>query len=870
MRVNTQIGRAADQGAMDPYWATPTALLLARLDTDRSGLTQAEAARRLVTSGENRLVETETGGPLRVFVRQYESPLVLILICAALVSLAIREWAEAGIILAIILCSTVMGFAQEYRASRAVQQLRGRLALRVTALRGGTPESIDMRHVVPGDIVLLSAGNMVPADGVVIEARDFLVSQSALTGESFPVEKRVDPSQASANIADRTNAVFLGTSVRSGTARMLVLVTGPDTAYGAIAARLARAEPETAFQQGVRAFGYLLTRVMMLIVTFVFTANLLLARPILESLLFSVALAVGLTPELLPAIVSVTLSAGARRMAQKGVIVRRMSAIENLGSVDILCTDKTGTLTRGIVELGAAVDGSGAASERVFTLALTNAHLETGIANPLDEAVVATAQARGVALPSPPKIDEIPYDFERKRLTIVVDQEAGDRHMIITKGAFDTVLGCCDRLAIESGDMPLDDGARAALGAFYAAKGAEGFRVLGVATRRIAAKARYDRYDETEMVFEGFLLFHDPLKDGIVQTLREMSALGISVKIITGDNRHVARHVGEAVGLGASLLTGDDLGRMRDEALWHLAESTDIFAEVDPQQKERIVRALQSRGHTVAYLGDGINDAPALRMADVGVSVQEAVDVARESADIVLLNRDLGVLCHGVVDGRRTFANTLKYVAITTSANFGNMISMAIGTLFLPYLPLLATQILLNNFLSDFPSIAISTDTVDPETVRTAPRWDIHRIRSYMIVFGLISTVFDLITFAVLVYVFHASQGLFQSTWFVVSLLTELAVVLVLRTHRPCWKSRPGGLLVLSTVVVGVVAVALPYLGWAAGWFSLVPLPPHLLFTGLGIAAMYIATTEVAKHWFYRFERVQGAGLGAGSGVGSG
>ena len=591
---------------------------------------------------------------------------------------------------------------------------------------------------------------------------------------------------------------------------------------------------------------------MMVLVTLVLTANLLLDRPLIESLLFSVALAVGLTPELLPAIISITMAAGARRMARSGVIVRRIAAIENLGGVDILCTDKTGTLTRGVVELNAATDPEGVESSEVFRLALINAQYETGIGNPLDAAIVDAAGPRGEAAVTLPKIDEIPYDFLRKRLTIVVDIADEVEHLIVTKGAFDNVLACCSAIAVQGGEQPLDAAVRDRLSASCAARGAQGFRVLGVATRRLAPRPRYAPSDETDMVFRGFLMFFDPLKDGITDTLRDLAALGIKVKVITGDNRHVAAHVGASVGLGAALITGDELNRTRDEALWHLAETTDIFAEVDPQQKERIVGALQARGHSVAYLGDGINDAPALRRADVGISVDQAVDVARDSADIVLVDRDLGVLLQGIADGRRTFANTLKYITITTSANFGNMISMAIGTLFLPFLPLLASQILLNNFLSDFPSMAISTDEVDAEAVATAPRWDIRQIRLYMVVFGLVSTVFDLLTFGLLIWVFNAAEGTFQSAWFVISLLTELAVVLVLRTRRACWQSRPSRILWLSTLGVGVVAVALPYLGPVAGQVGLQPLPWHVLVSGLGIVALYIATTEAAKRVFYR------------------
>ena len=838
-----------------PYWSEPVVSLTTRLGSQAGGLTSDKARTALRLNGPNSIEASAHAGAARLLLRQFESPLVVILVFAAVVSIAVQEWTEATIILLIVAGSTALSFAQEYRASVALAQLRGRLGLKTAVLRNGKPVQLPVAEVVPGDVVQLSAGNLVPADGVVLEARDFLVSQAALTGESFPVEKRVGEVAADAVLAERSNVVLQGTSVRSGTASVLVVDTGKATVFGAIAGRLTGADPETDFERGIRKFGYLLTRVMMIIVTLVFAANVALARPLVDSLLFSVALAVGLTPELLPAIVSVTMSAGARRMAKRGVIVRRTAAIENLGSVDVLCTDKTGTLTRGVVELSEATDPTGAASQAVFDFALINAHLETGIQNPLDEAIVATAKAKGLPLPEPVKIDEIPYDFLRKRLTIVIDVPAEEQHHIITKGAFDEVLTCCDRVATATGPEPLGAAHRQSLIAFYAAKGNEGFRVLGLAARRIDPKPRYGAADEVAMVFEGFLLFFDPLKDGIVETLAELKALGIAVKVITGDNRHVAAHVGEAAGLGGDVLTGAALTETADEALWHLAETTDIFAEIDPQQKERIVRALQHRGHAVAYLGDGINDAPALRAADVGISVDQAVDVARESADIVMLERDLDVLRQGVVDGRRTFANTLKYISITTSANFGNMISMAIGTLFLPFLPLLASQILLNNFLSDFPSIAIATDNVDPEAVAKAPRWDLPRIQAYMVVFGLVSTVFDLLTFVVLVYVFRAQEAEFQSAWFLISLLTELAVVMVLRTRRPAWKSMPGAVLGISTVIVSVLSLALPYLGRASGWLGLVPLPWHLMVVAIVIVSAYIVATEVTKSLFYRSKR---------------
>ncbi|MCZ7594768.1 MAG: magnesium-translocating P-type ATPase [Hyphomicrobium sp.] len=836
-----------------PYWSQSQAELFAELATSGSGLAQEDAIRRVVRFGENRVAEQRSAGVAALLFRQYQSPLVLILIFGALVSLALGDWTDALLILAIVFGSTLLGFAQEYRASEALKRLRDRLALRVKVLRGGRTCTIESRKVVPGDVLLLSAGNIVPADGVVIAARDFLVSQAALTGRSFPVEKAPGLSVPDSALQQRSNAVFLGSSVRSGTARVLVTRTGRNTEFAAIAGRLADAEPVTDFERGVRRFGYMLTRIMTGIVIFVITVNLLLDRPLVASLLFAVALAVGLTPELLPAIVSVTLSAGARRMSKRGVIVRRLEAIENLGSIDVLCTDKTGTLTRGVVELTSSLDPGGSPSDLVFRYAAINSCLETGIENPLDAAIVEKARRRGVGTSDVRKVDEIPYDFLRKRLTIVVDDGKPDgTHLMLTKGAFDNVISCCKEVAGRPVGREFDAALLAELQALYEARGAEGYRVLGLASRRIQAQPAYTRADESDMTFEGFLLFFDPLKEDIQDTLTDLSRLGIGVKIITGDNRHVAEHVAKSIGLGgARILTGRQLTETNDEALWHLAETTDVFAELDPQQKERIVRALQHRGHAVGYMGDGINDAPAMHVADVAISVDQAVDVARESADIVLLQRDLNVLRVGVLDGRRTFANTFKYVAITTSANFGNMISMALGTLIVPFLPLLAKQILMNNFLSDIPAVALSTDNVDRGATQHAQRWDIGSIRRFMLVFGLMSTAFDLLTFALLLEVFDASEPLFQTTWFVVSLLTELAALLVLRTHLPVWQSRPSRLLVASAATISVIAVCLPFVDFAARGFGFVPLPAHLLLSALAIVALYAAVTEIAKRLFY-------------------
>lgn len=833
------------------YWTREAPRLLAELSSSADGLDEATAARRNTMAGKRPVGQGTVADVMRLFLRQLISPLVLILVFGAGVSAATGDRLNTTIILSIVLGSAILGFSQEYRASAAVAKLRQRLSLKATILRAGRPTEVEAARVVAGDVLLLSAGSLVPADGVVLEAKDLLVSEATLTGETFPVEKRPGTVPAETPLSGRMNCVFQGTSVRSGTARVLVLDTGAATEYGRIGAQLRILQPETDFAVGLRLFGIMLTQVMLVIVVLVLTVNVALDRPVADTLLFSVALAVGLSPELLPAIVSVTLSVGARAMARNGVIVRRLEAIENLGSMDLLCTDKTGTLTIGVAALDAAVDPDGKASARVLQLAYLNAVFETGIENPLDAAIVAAGRRAGIDTEHWHKIDEIPYDFLRRRLTIVVagtDDPAA--HLIITKGALEPVLDCCATLGSEG--IRLDAASREALLRFFRRKGAEGFRVLGLAAKRGPAKGRYHHVDETELTFLGFLLLRDPAKPDAAQTVKNLRQLGVKIKVVTGDNRFVAASLALEVGLDpAALLTGAEIAHLSDEALWHRARHTDLVAEVDPQQKERIIRVLRRSGHVVGFMGDGVNDAPALHGADIGISVEEAVDVARESADIVLLRPDLDVLRRGIEDGRRTFVNTQKYIAITLSANFGNMLSMAVASLALPFLPLLAKQILLNNFLSDFPSVAISTDRVDPEATRHPPRWKIANVRRFMLVFGSVSSLFDVLTFALLRLGFGADEMTFQTGWFVVSLLTELAVVLVLRTHRNIFDSRPGMLLLWSTVAVSLAAILIPYAGPLASLFGFVPMPANLVLSLLGIVGLYLLATEVAKRRFY-------------------
>ncbi len=838
----------------DAYWARPAGQLVEELGSALDGLSCAEATARLHSGGPN-AIGRRTGHPaLAAFLRQFRSPLVLILIFAAIVSAFVGEGSETVIIAVIVLASCALSFTQEYSASRAMEALAARIAQKASVLRDGKQMTVPVEEIVPGDIIMLSAGNLIPADGVLIEARDCNVSESALTGETFPEVKAPGVSAPDAQIGERGNAIFAGTSVRSGTARMLAVRTGEHTEFAAIAATIARRVPETGFARGIRRFGYLMTEVMLAIVILVFFANLLLERPPVDALLFSLALAVGLTPELLPAIISVTLARGARTMAAGGVIVRRLDAVENLGSMDLLCTDKTGTLTEGVIHLDASVAADGAPSQQVRLWALLNATLQTGMANPLDEAIAA-GQCDSDDLSAYAKVDEVPYDFVRKRLSVVVRQNQAGDDLLICKGAVQNVVEACSSIFAGADARPLDEDGVKAIDDRVRSWSMEGYRVLAVAVRHLPREASHGREDEADLCFAGFLLFLDPPKAGMAATLKAFATRGIQLKMISGDNRYVAMHLAETIGLPRRrVLTGGDLARLTKEALLARVARTDIFAEIDPNQKERIIAALRRRGHVVGYLGDGINDAPALHEADIGISVDSAVDVAREAADMILLQRDLGVVLRGVDDGRATFANTMKYIAITTSANFGNMISMAIASLFLPFLPLLAPQILLNNLLSDVPSLAIATDNVDAEQTKTPRHWDIGYVRRFMVAFGLVSSVFDVVTFGFLILVAGATEQIFQTGWFVESLITELAIVMIVRTRKPFWKSRPSGMLAWLTLAMGMLAIAIPYLP-GEGWFGFAPLPLSVMAGLIAITLAYLVASEATKRWFFDRER---------------
>ncbi|WP_420828376.1 magnesium-translocating P-type ATPase [Devosia salina] len=822
----------------------PDHLLFNKMGSSLQGLSVSEARRSQVRPSKMSGPRATLAAVAGLLLAQFATPLVLILIFGAAVAAVVGEWSEAAVIMAIVLASGLLGFAQEYRASRAMEALRGRLAITARVRREGAELGVPASEVVPGDVLLLAAGALIPADGVVMEAIDLSVSESVLTGESFPVNKQPVPvAQTTAPMA-RTNIVFAGTSVRSGTGTVLAMKTGDDTEVARIGATLRRAAPETDFARGIRDFGYLMMRIMVAVVVIIFVANLLLDRPLVDSLLFSIALAVGLTPELLPAIISVTLSRGAMRMSRAGVLVRRLGSIESLGTMDVLCTDKTGTLTEGVVKLDGWYGTDGQASERVLLLGQLNARLQSGMDNPMDSAIAAIdAPAQ---LSRFHKLGEVPYDFVRKRLSVAVEDGAGGRQLIC-KGAVANVMAVCSSMRIGSRIRRLGATERTAVEERCRIWSQDGFRVLAVATNKLAAGTPVSRDLEAGLCLEGYLLFFDPPKAGIEADLAALVARGIRVKMISGDNRHVAERLARRIGLPSRhIVTGAELAHLTRSALQARVDRTDLFVEIDPNQKERIIAALRARQHVVGYLGDGINDAPALHAADVGISVDTAVDVAREAADIVLLRRDLGVVVRGVEDGRIIFANTMKYILVTTSANLGNMISMAAASLFLPFLPMLAKQILLNNFLSDLPCLAIASDAVDPADLKAPHGWDIRQVQRSMFGFGLVSSLFDFVTFAFLLYVARGEVTAFQTGWFVESLLTELAIIFVIRTRRPLWSSPPGQLLVLLALAVASVAIALPYLPLADA-FGFAPMRADVLLGLAAITGTYLLTSEFLK-----------------------
>jgi P-type Mg2+ transporter len=826
----------------------PREVLLARLESSVEGLSSSEARRRLDRVGPNEPTGRRRGAVVRELLGFLANPLVLILIVASVVSAILGDVVNAAIIALMVVLSVVLNFVQAYRSQRAAERLREEAAPTATVRRDGTWTELPRRVLVPGDIVKLGAGDRVPADARLLEARDLHVQQAALTGESMPAEKEAsDLAVPPRQLAEARNLVFLGTSVVSGTAQGIVVATGRDTAFGDIAARLSLPPPETEFQRGTRHFALLIMRTVAFLVLFVVVVNVALHRPALESVLFAVALAVGLTPEFLPMITTVTLARGAVRMARRKVIVKHLVAIEDFGSMEILCSDKTGTLTTGEMRLHACVDPLGRPAERPLFLAYLNSVHETGIRSPLDAAILEHA-APDIA--SYRKLDEVPFDFERRCVSVVV--EATDSRLLIAKGAPESILARCQAYEVDGKRPPLDATARDRCHATSEELGRKGYRLLAVAAREVPPQAAYGRHDERDLILAGFVAFFDPPMPGVAEALQALRRDGVTVKILTGDSELVAAHVCEQVGLdGGQMVLGEELEALGDTALGAVAERATVFARVSPAQKHRIILALKHRGHAVGFLGDGINDAPSLHAADVGISVANAVDVAKDAADIILRERRLDVLHSGIIEGRKAFANVLKYLLMGTSSNFGNVFSMAGGVLFLPYLPMLPTQILLNNFLYDLAQVTIPTDNVDANLVARPQRWNIDIIRNFMLLIGPVSSLYDFLTFWVLLTVFRASEPLFHTGWFVESLATQTLVLFVIRTAGNPLRSRPSAALACTTVLIVIIGLALP-LSPLAEPLGFVPLPAtYFLFLGAATLT-YLVLVEIAKRVLVR------------------
>ena len=781
-----------------------------------------------------------------ITLRQLSSPITMILLVAALIATATGDTVDGGVILLIVVLSAALGAWQEGRAADAVAALLASVAVTVRVQQGDAVVDLPTDVVRPGDRVVLDAGDIVPADCRLVETDDLQVVESSLTGESFPVPKAAGgPLPADTPLAQRSNTLFNGTSVVSGKAVAIAVLVGADSTFGHISTALEKRAKPTSFETGIRAFGMLLLRVMVVMVAAILVITLVLGRPLVDSLLFALALAVGITPQMLPVVVSVSLAAGARRMARRDVIVKRLDVIEDLGAMSVLCTDKTGTITAGSVRVDQVLDAAGRPSERMLTLASLNAGLQTGYPNPLDLAVLARQQLpAGATL-----LDEVPYDFTRKRLTVVAAVD-GVRTMI-TKGAFDGVLACCSRVDLPGGIEPLDP-VRAEIEGRFRRLSADGYRVIGLAHAPVPSERPLTVADESDLVFAGFLAFLDPVKEDARASLAELAALGIRTKILTGDNRYVAAALAPQLGITAGeVAVGADLVGLGQAQVHELVSRTSIFAEVEPSQKQVIVAALRDAGETVGFLGDGINDATALHGADVGISVDTAASVAKKAAAVVLLTKELAVVATGVRLGRHTFANTLKYVRVASSANFGNILSMVVAAATLPFLPMLPGQILLLNFLADIPNTLVSRDNVDHERLEAAGAWDMHQVTRFMIAFGLLSTVFDLATFALMRWVFHTDAATFRTGWFIESGLTQFVAMMTLRTSRPAWRSRPDAVFFWVSVLVAAATVTLTFTPLGA-LVQFVVVPPALLVALFAMVLGYGLANEALKR-FVRF-----------------
>lgn len=837
----------AQASVTETFWAETPEQLLKKLNTSESGLSRSDAAERLARASR---LKPRRQSAISLLIEQFKSPIMILLFCSGILSFTpmIDDATNGFIIMFILIASGLLSFWQEWSAADAVSKLMGMIETKATVVRDGSELDIAVGEVVSGDIIRLRAGDLIPGDCRLLDSRDLYLNEAVLTGESFPAEKTPDPLPAETPLAKRINSLYLGTNVISGMGTAVVVFTGQQTEFGKISERLEHRQPETGFERGLRHFGQLLIKIVVVITVIVFAVKVgFQKKDFVESFEVGLALAVGMTPQLLPAITSVVLAAGAKRMSRHQVIVKQLLAIENLGSMTVLCSDKTGTLTEGIIQLHDTLDVEGTASERVQQLAFYNAFFQTGFANPIDRAI---REKQEFSTSGIEKLDEIPYDFIRKRLSVRIRQNGNS--LLITKGALAHVLECCSTVETPQGTTDLEP-FRESIDQRFIELSNAGLRVLGLAIRNVDTP-HIHKEDETDMTLVGFLVFADPPKADARETIEQLRDLGVGLKVITGDNRAVAESISNRVGITSPVIvTGSELRQLSDEAIFQRAGEADIFAEVEPNQKERIILALKKGGQIVGYLGDGINDASALHAADVGISVASAVDVAREAAQVVLLKQDLSILVEGVREGRKTLANTLKYVFFAISANFGYMFSLAVASLFMPFEPLLAHQILLVNLLADFPAMSLATDSVDPEQIHRPRRWDVGYVVRFMMSFGFASSIFDFMTFGAIYVIFGGDkEELFQTGWFVESTLAGLMILMVIRTQRPFLLSKPGALFLFAVLSITAITIWIPYSPFSASLGFVTP-PPMLTVIALGVTVLYGIGMEIVKSLFYRY-----------------
>ncbi len=826
------------------FWQFPAEMLMQSLKSSEKGLSEQEAATRLVNSSDAKKPRSWWWKDLVLFAGQFKSPLMLMLIGAVMLSAFLGDTSDVFIILFIVLSTGLLSFYQECNASRIVEKLQSMISLKTSVLRDGAVREIATTKLVSGDIIYLQAGAMIPADCLLLNSNELHANEASLTGESYPVRKEAGVLEAKTELSKRVNCLWEGTNVVSGSGMALVVHTGKNTIFGSIA-QSAGQTVESTFEKGIKDFGFFLMKITLFLSVFILVMNLVNHKSVVESALFALALAVGMAPELLPAITTIAMSAGAKRMLAKKVIVKKLASIQNLGEVSLLCTDKTGTITEGLIKVAGLVNGQGEEDTFVRQLAYWNAFFETGYANPIDDALKHLTVQNAVPAKA---TGEIPYDFIRKCLSIAIQTE--NNNLLITKGAFSQISSMCTQLRTQNGTtVPIGEHL-GSLNTMFAHYGTQVMRVIGICYKEITSSS-IDKADERDMIFAGFVLMEDPIKAGIVDTIAALNQLQVKLKIITGDNRNVAESIARKIGLSKpNIMTGETLFNTSPEALKLLVKKTHIFAEVEPQQKERIINALR-KSYTVAYIGDGINDVSAINAADVGISVENAVDVAREAADFVLMEKNLMVLVDGIKEGRKTFANTLKYLFISTGSTFGNMCSVAAASLILPFLPMLPKQILLTNFLTDFPFLMVASDNVDEEQLDKPGRWDLKLIRNYMLVFGIHSALFDMFTFFTLLFLLKTQASDFQTGWFIESVLSEIFILFIIRTHKNFFKSQASRYLYIFSAIGVTLTIALPYLPLAAE-VGLRPLPLLNLSVMLGIVILYVVTADLLKVWFFK------------------